>query len=340
MKSNNNGPKIVVIGGGTGSFVVLSSLKILTKNLTAIVSMCDDGGSTGRLRDELGVLPPGDARQCLVALSERPELRDMFSFRFGEGSLAGQSLGNIIISGLELQHGSFEKAIEVAGKILRIRGQVLPVALGSHRLVMQDGDEEVFGEHNIDNRIMRTKNPTVRLHPESSLNPAAAKAISEADLVVIAPGSIYTSLLPIFSVAGMSQALSVAKAPVVMIANLVNKPSQTPNWHVVDYVEAIERTIGGGLIDYVLYNTEIIPQDLLLRYAEDGELSIDASVDRFNRNDISFEGFDLLASKPEKRDKADSMSVPRTLIRHDPAKTAAAIETLLAKTTKSKTKST
>ena len=133
--------RIVVLGGGTGSFVVLSALKTLTSKITAIVNMCDDGGSTGVLRDELGVLPPGDVRQCLVALSEKPELRDLFSYRFDSGGLAGHSLGNIILSGLELQHGSFEKAVEVASNILRIRGKVVPVALGNHQLVMQDGDQ-------------------------------------------------------------------------------------------------------------------------------------------------------------------------------------------------------
>ena len=123
--------KLVVIGGGTGTFTILQSLKELTPDITAVVNMCDDGGSTGVLRDELGVLPPGDARQCLVALSDAPETRDLFDFRFSDGRLEGQSLGNIILSGLELQHGSFEKAIEIASRILRIRGEVVPVALGA-----------------------------------------------------------------------------------------------------------------------------------------------------------------------------------------------------------------
>ena len=124
--------RIVVIGGGTGSFTLLQSLKTLTSKLTAIVNMCDDGGSTGILRDELGVLPPGDARQCLVALSESPEIRDLFDYRFSDGRLEGQSLGNIILSGLELQHGSFEKAVEVASKILiqKLKSQIFNVQGG------------------------------------------------------------------------------------------------------------------------------------------------------------------------------------------------------------------
>ena len=210
-------PRIVVIGGGTGSFVMLSGLKKITDDISAIVNMCDDGGSTGVLRDELGVLPPGDARQCLVGLSDVPEISDLFSYRFGEGGLAGHSLGNIILSGLELQHGSFEKALEVASKILRIRGQVIPSVLGNHRLVMQDGDERIDGERNIEAHTIVYADAAVRLDPVAEANPRAVEAILAADIVVMAPGGLYNSLLPIYSISGIAKALQQTPATVVFV---------------------------------------------------------------------------------------------------------------------------
>lgn len=325
--SSRRSPKqlrIVVLGGGTGSFVVLSALKRLTPKITAIVNMCDDGGSTGVLRDELGVLPPGDVRQCLVALSEKPELRDLFNYRFDSGGLAGHSLGNIILSGLELQHGSFEKAVEVASNILRIRGKVMPVALGSHQLVMQNGAEKIVGQHAIDSRNVVSGDAQVRLEPKSAANPSALQAIEQADLVVIAPGSLYTSLLPVFSVDGVVEALTHTSAQIVMIANLVNKPNQTADWHIADYVKKIEEYIGTGVIDTVLYNTEAISSDLLKRYAEEGEFPVLGDPQRFAELDATVVGADLVSETIEQQDAADK-AIRRTLIRHDPARLATEI---------------
>lgn len=286
--------------------------------------MCDDGGSTGVLRDELGVLPPGDVRQCLVALSERPELRDLFSYRFDSGSLAGHSLGNIILSGLELQHGSFEKAVEVASNILRIRGKVMPVALGKHRLVMQDGDKKITGQHAIDLHTITSTDAHVQLEPKSAANPAVLRAIQRADLVVISPGSLYTSLLPVFLVDGVAGALAATKAHILMVANLVNKPNQTADWHVVDYVQKIEEYIGTGVVDTVLYNAETIPPDLLERYAEEGDFPVLSNPGRFTELAANVVGADLLSETIEKQDAADK-AIRRTLIRHDSERLAAEI---------------
>lgn len=310
-----------MLGGGTGSFVVLNALKTLTPKITAIVNMCDDGGSTGLLRDELGVLPPGDVRQCLVALSERPELRGLFNYRFDSGSLSGHSLGNIILSGLELQHGSFEKAVEVASNILRIRGKVVPVALGNHRLVMQDGNQTIAGQHAIDMHVVASPGAHVRLDPASTVNPAALAAIELADLIVVSPGSLYTSLLPLFSVDGVVMALRRTKAPVVMVANLVNKPNQTPGWHIADYVKKIEEYVGKGSINTVLYNTQTIPADLIRRYAEEGEIPVDSTAARFAEISARVVGAKLVSDVVEKQDAADT-AIRRTLIRHDPERLA------------------
>lgn len=316
--------RIVVLGGGTGSFVVLSALKSITPKITAIVNMCDDGGSTGVLRDELGVLPPGDVRQCLVALSEQPELGELFSYRFSSGSLAGHSLGNIILSGLELQHGSFEEAVEVASNILRIRGKVVPVALGSQRLVMQDGTGQIVGQHAIDLHTVASTDASVQLEPASAANPTAVRAIEEADLVVISPGSLYTSLLPVLSVDGIAAALTETSAPIVMIANLVNKPNQTPDWHVADYVRKIEQYTGAGTIDTVLYNTQTIPPELLQRYAEEGEYPVASDMQRFTELQANIVGADLVSETMAKQDAADK-AIRRTLIRHDPERLATEI---------------
>ncbi len=316
--------RIVVLGGGTGSFVVLSALKTITPKLTAVVNMCDDGGSTGTLRDELGVLPPGDARQCLVALSERPEVRDLFNYRFDSGTLAGHSLGNMILSGLELQHGSFEKAIEVAANILRIRGKVVPVALGSHRLVMQDGDTEIVGQHAIDMHRVSSPDAVVQLDPISPINPEAVRAIERADLVVISPGSLYTSLLPVFSVSGIREAFRRTKAQIIMVASLVNKPAHTADWHVADYVTKVEEYLGVGVIDTVLYNTAPISDDLLLRYAEEGEFPVAHTKKRLIGLKATPVGAKLVSPVIAKQDNADK-AIRRTLIRHDPDRLAASI---------------
>lgn len=323
-------PQIVVIGGGTGSFVMLSGLKKLTNDITAIVNMCDDGGSTGVLRDELGVLPPGDARQCLVGLSDVPEVRDLFSYRFGEGGLAGYSLGNLILSGLELQHGSFEKALEVASKILRIRGRVIPSVLGNHRLVMFDGEERIDGERNIETHAINHPDATVRLDPAAEANPKAKEAILSADIVVMAPGGLYNSLLPIYTIAGIAEALQQTKAMVVFVSHLVNKAHQTHDWHVADYVRRLERELGEGTIDAVLYNTAEISDETLRLYAADGDFPTKIDEQGFEGLSCERRGVPLLSHEEIQQNPFDK-AIMRTLIRHDPDKVASEILNIYTK---------
>lgn len=321
-------PKIVLLGGGTGSFTLLQGLKKLTSHLTAIVNMSDDGGSSGVLRDELGVLPPGDVRQCLVALSDTPEVRDLFSYRFTEGGFAGHSLGNIILSGLELRHGSFAEAVRVASDVLRIRGCVVPVTLDKHTLVVRDGATTHRGEHVVDGDVSLSAHAVVSLDPVSQLNPAAAQAIAEADMVVIAPGSFYSSLLPIFAVSGMAGVLASAEAQVVWVANLVNKPHQTDNWHIADYIQQFERYLGEGVIDVVLYNTDPISSKLLQKYAAEGEFPVGTNPDRFREIQASAIGARLVSKEIADRDLADK-KIQRTLIRHDAERVCEELQKLL-----------
>jgi uncharacterized cofD-like protein len=310
-------PHIVVIGGGTGSFTLLQALKQATPNITAIVNMSDDGGSTGKLRDELGVLPPGDIRQCLMALSALPEVRELFNYRFSGETLGGQSLGNFILSGLELQYkGDFEKAVDVAGRMLNITGQVIPVTLTKHTLVLHDGDNTVKGQYRIEQTTIQSPDPRITHEPKASINPRAAAAIQAADLIVIAPGNLYCSLLPALAVADMREALNSSQAKVVAVANLVNKAGQTDNWHVVDYAKAIERYIGEDSIDYILYNDDMPSEDLLQRYAQEGEYPLSTSADRFGEIHAAAIGAHLIAHQVQAQDSNDTL-IRRTLIRHD-----------------------
>jgi uncharacterized cofD-like protein len=322
-------PQIVLLGGGTGSFTLLQGLKKLTPHLTAIVSMSDDGGSTGILRDELGVLPPGDVRQCLVALSDLPEVRDLFGYRFEAGRLKGQSLGNIILSGLELQYGNFEDAVRIAGDLLHSRGTVVPVTFDKHVLVVDDGSRVHRGEHLIDGPLPLSVTATVRLEPLAKLNPQARDAIMAADIIIIAPGSLHTSLLPILAVSGMDAALKATPAKVVSVTNLINKPGQTDDWHVVDYAKQLERYMGEGVLDVVLYNLEPITDTLLQKYATEGEFPVRIELDRFAEvTDVLMVGARLV-SKEIATQSSTSDVVRRTLIRHDAAAVCTEVRKLL-----------
>src|SRR5271154_7496815 len=191
--------KIVVIGGGTGNFAVLQGLKDYELDISAIVSMADDGGSTGILRDELGVLPPGDVRQCLVALSNSSRLmRSLMNYRFENGGLGGHSFGNLLLSALEKVTGSFEKAVEEAGKILYIKGKVIPVTTHQVRLKMLlndrkvlEGEKEVYLSKEIDRGYK-----SIYLEPYPKANPHAIDEIINADMIVIGPGGLHTSIIP------------------------------------------------------------------------------------------------------------------------------------------------
>src|SRR5688572_17972625 len=215
---------VVTIGGGTGQFTLLSGLKKFPVNLTAIVNMADDGGSTGVLRDELGVLPPGDVRQCLVALSEAPEeLRDLFNYRFDEGSLKGHSFGNLFLSAVQKKTNNFGEAIRIAGDILRIKGQVIPITLDNVRLAISWSDgTTVQGEGRIDiMHFVKEKGlPRLYLEPKAVINPAAERAIANADAIIIAPGDLYTSLGPLLIVQGVAEALLASNATKIYVSNL------------------------------------------------------------------------------------------------------------------------
>ncbi len=327
--------KVVVIGGGTGTFTVLQALRETSFDLTAIVSTADDGGSTGVLRDELGVLPPGDLRQALVALaSDSTMLRELFSYRFTEGSLKGHSFGNLLISALEKVTGSFDSAIIEAGKILSISGRVIPVTTDQMFLRAQGTDGEVIkGEHAIESHIWDEGAVLERfwVEPPCSIHPLAEQAIMEADLIVLGPGSIYTSLIPCMLVDGVRESLRATKAKIVYIVNLMTEKGQAGAYFAQDFVDLIEKHIGSPAIDYVLCNTKHPTDYLLEKYKQEREKT-PVRIDRKRMNRLHYRlfGTNLLASKPTfKSDKNDPLAKTRTYIRHDGKRLAKALTALL-----------
>lgn len=325
----STGLKIAVIGGGTGSFTLLSALKNHSDNITAIVNMVDDGGSTGVLRDELGVLPPGDVRQCLVALSNSPKLRDLFNYRFEEGTFSGHAFGNVFLSALEKVNGNFNEAVETASEILNVKGKVVPATLDDVRLKMEWPDTTItlHGERAIDEKAF-DKDPrtaTLTLVPDASANPHAVKAILEADLVVVAPGDLYTSLGPLLIIDEIGRALKETHATVVYVSNLVTKDGQTDGFSVSDHAAEIERFAGGQILDYVLYNQQSPNAELANKYREtENALVVSADTEKMDTMHYKAVGGNFLGAMAQAQD-SDVLPVTRSLIRHDPAVVANAI---------------
>jgi len=319
--------KIVTIGGGSGSFMVLSGLKKYPIDLSAIVSMTDDGGSSGVLRDELGVLPPGDARQCLVALSKSSLiLRELFNYRYSSGGLSGHSFGNIFLSTLEKVAGGFDKAIKEASHILRIKGQVLPVTLKRTRLiaVLKNG-RKIIGENKIYGNSSDLLNlKKLYLEPAVSVNPEIVAIIRQADKIIINPGDLYSSLIPNFLVKGLSEAIKKAKAKVIYVSNLMTKPGQTDEFTLVDYVKILEKYLGRGAIDYVIYNKEKPNEKILKKYLRQGE-DLVAAGDFKKLLKVKLLSYNLLSHKVYQAKESDVLGHLRSLIRHDSNKLAKVI---------------
>ncbi len=322
--------KVVTIGGGTGSFALLSGLKKYPIELSAIVSMADDGGSTGILRDELGVLPPGDVRQCLVALSDTPDrLRELMNYRFAEGGFDGHSFGNIFLSALEKITGDFGKAVEEAAKILNVRGKVIPVTLSDTRLYMKlESGALLSGEHeiNVSKEFERVGVKKVFLKPRPKANREAIKKILEADLIIIGPGNHYCAIIPNLLVPGIAEALRKTRAKVVYNCNLISKRGQTDSFSLEDYVREINGYIGSERIDFVTYNTRKPAVALLRKYQKDGLLVTFLATGKRSYRVIRA---DILSGERTVRHKGNKIAATRAFIRHDPEKLAQVLVMLL-----------
>lgn len=305
---------IVTIGGGTGQFTLLTGLKKYPVKLAAVVSMADDGGSTGVLRDELGVLPPGDVRQCLVAISEADTIvRELFNYRFDAGGLKGHSFGNIFLSALEKITGNFDEAVRVAGMVLATRGTVIPVTTQDARLVSGHGELCIAGQYAIETAEL-PRNPELHLEPDVYANPKAVEAIEAADCVVIGPGNYYCSILPNLLVKGIPEAIARSKAKVVYNCNLMTKKGHTDGFTVDDFVDGIERFIGKGRIDVVTCASVEPDRELLELYAAEGEYPVPPMPSSVKDGRV-YLAADLMSRVIPAVKAGDP--IKRTLIRHD-----------------------
>jgi conserved hypothetical protein, cofD-related len=255
FRLKSRGPRIVAIGGGTGLSSLLRGLKAYTSNLSVIVTVADDGGSSGRLRDEYRILPPGDFRQCLIALADaEPLMKQLFDHRFKEGSLDGHSFGNLFIMAMADVTGNFERALRESGKVLAVKGTIIPSTLQDVTLVASINGHTVEGE----SKIPKQNAPIsqVFLKPDGALlNPEALQAIMNAELVVIGPGSLYTSILPNLLVEGMVEAIKASPALKVYICNLASQEGETEGYDVNDYLRVLHEHVGSNIFDFVLVNS-------------------------------------------------------------------------------------
>lgn len=319
--------RIVTIGGGTGSYTMLRGLKKYPLDIAAIVSMADDGGSTGVLRDELGVLPPGDVRQCLVALSDSPEmLRNLMKYRFEDGGLKGHNFGNLFLSALEKINKSFSKGVEQAIKILDVKGEVIPVSDESMRLFIQLKNGKVLaGENNLDHNeeIREIGLQKVFLKPRVRAHEKAIKRIKSADVIVIGPGDLYGSILPIFLVKEIADEIRKSRAKIIFNCNLTNKKGQSDNFTIDDYVKVLEQYIGKNKIDFVTFNNNNIPALLVKKYEKrEGKGSVIVFKKEQKQGDYRIVMADLLRREEIKEKLGDMISGTRSFIRHDSDKLA------------------
>ena len=313
-----HGPRIAAIGGGTGLSTLLRGLKLYTKNLTAIVTMADDGGGSGRLRQDLGMLPPGDIRSCLEALANaEPLMAQLMHYRFCEGTLAGQSFGNLFLAALNGIMPSFDRAVESMSQVLAITGRVLPVTTADVQLEATfENGASVVGE----SRIFRCKKEQdcrirrVRLIPEHPCAlPAAIEALEQAEVIVLAPGSLYTSIIPNLLCDGMVDALRGSAAKIIYVCNIMTKHGETDGFAVEDFVRVLEQYLGEGTIDYLLVNNGELRASLVRKYEAEGK----APVRLRDRPSLVRKGIKVV-----ERDFTSETDY----IRHDPRKLARTIE--------------
>lgn len=281
-------PNVVVIGGGTGQSIFLRGLKQKTKNISAIVTVADDGGGSGVLREDLGMLPPGDIRNCILALANmEPTMSEVMQYRFKEGNLKGQSFGNLFLAAMNGLYDNFETATYKMGEIFAITGRVMPVTLEDINLVAEfENGCRVKGESEIPKTCSSKKTRIKKISldkPDVKPLDEAIHAIDNADVIVLGPGSLYTSVIPNLLVNGMYEALINAKAPKVYIANIMTQPGETDGFNVEDHIRAIMNHTGENFIDYVLVNNKSLPADVKEKYDADHAQQVEINL-RQRRN--------------------------------------------------------
>lgn len=318
------GPKIVVIGGGTGLSTMLRGLKHYTSNITAIVTVADDGGGSGDLREDLGILPPGDIRNCILALADtEPLMEELLQYRFKGGRLENQSFGNLFLAAMDGISSNFEEAVQKMSSVLAVTGKVLPVTLDNVILKARLKDGTIAeGESKIGKEVLERNSPIDRVFLEPSNARAlkeAVNAIKEADAVILGPGSLYTSVIPNLLVEDISSALKKTKAIKIYVANIMTQPGETDNYGVKEHLQAIFKHAGGEIVDYVIANKGKIEKSLEEKYLEEGSKLV--TVDE---EEIEKMGVNVI--------EGNFIKVKNGYVRHDSEKLASIlIETIMDK---------
>lgn len=316
------GPKIVAIGGGTGLSTMLRGLKVYSSNITAVVTVADDGGGSGVLRQELGILPPGDIRNCILALADtEPILEQLLQYRFQDGSLKGQSFGNLFLAAMDGISDGFEEAVRRMSDVLAVTGRVLPVTLDNVMLCaeLEDGNticgESKIGKHN---EFQKGKIKRVYLEPwDAKPLQDVIEAIDEADIILMGPGSLYTSIIPNLLVNGICAAINKSSALKAYVCNVMTQPSETEGYSVYNHISALEEHAYCGLIDCCIVNNSDISHEIRERYLDDGADQV-----RIDRDRLSDAGIMLI--------EGDIVSQKNSLVRHDPGRLAKIIIELVA----------
>ena len=288
------GPKIVVIGGGTGLSTMLRGLKYYTSNITAIVTVGDDGGGSGDLREDLGMLPPGDIRNCILALADtEPLMQDLLQYRFQDGRLKNQSFGNLFLAAMAGISDNFEDAVQKMSSVLAVTGKVLPVTLDDMQLVAQlENGNKVYGESQIPNEAIKqsSKIKKLMIQPEDA-EPLleALQAIKEADAVVMGPGSLYTSVISNLLVKKISAAVRRSSALKIYISNVMTQPGETDNFTVSDHIKTLRKYGGRDIVECVIANSGKIPKDIKEQYLSDNSVAVEV-----DEKEIKNLGVDLI----------------------------------------------
>jgi uncharacterized cofD-like protein len=327
---------IVCVGGGTGTFVALKGLKHSPHHVSAIVAMSDSGGSNKRIRDEFGLLPTSDIRQCLVALSDENGgagiLRKLFMYRFEKGrGITGMTFGNLFMAALSDILGSQKEAIRATGKVLRIQGTVIPVSFTNTNLVAEyENGKTIAGEHLIDepSHDGTVKISRVYLAPRADANPEALSAIAAADLIVLGPGDLYTSVIPNLLVTGIPQAIAASRARKVYVVNLMTKFGQTYGFTAKDHLQTIQRYVNNS-VDAVVVNTAPLHKSALAAYAKTHDIPV--ADDVLPSRGLTILRADVASRQVATKSKSDVLI--RSLIRHDSGKLATILLNYLEKGT-------
>ncbi|MEN9557753.1 MAG: hypothetical protein RL141_122 [Candidatus Parcubacteria bacterium] len=319
--------KIVMIGGGTGTGILLAGFKGYPVAPSVIVSSADDGGSSGVLRRTLSVFPPGDVRQCLAGLSDAsPALQALFQYRFESGPFKGHPVGNLLLAALEQQHGSVEAAIRCASELLQIRGEVIPVTRFPTVLsATYEGGKTVTGEHQIDEPPRRGTRRIIslRLTPSAPANPRALKALRSANVIILGPGDLYTSALPSLLAKGVTRAIDASRARVVLVTNIMTKYGQTDGFQASDFVRVVNQYLGVRKVELAVINTKRPSTRLLGLYKNEKALFVNPDVQEIVRMGARVIAGSVLSDVAFRKAKGDVLQ--RSLVRHDAKKVAALI---------------